>query len=49
MWMSFDQSARLKSVYDATKSDRLDFKKLCQAVLIDAFVLSQRRQHLPLR
>src|SRR6195256_3339231 len=47
--MPFDQTARLEPVDDAAKRDRLDFQQVSQAALVDALVVRQIGQHLPLR
>ncbi len=47
--MPLDQTPRLELVDDAAKRDRLDFQQVGQAALVDAFVLRQIGQHLPLR
>jgi hypothetical protein len=49
MWVPFDQTPGLQLVEDATKRDRLDFEKLCESRLIDALVLPEVGQDLPLR
>jgi hypothetical protein len=43
------QPEDLKLVDDAAKRDRLDLQQVSQAALIDAFVLRQIGQDLPLR
>jgi hypothetical protein len=45
----FDESPRLKLVEDAAERDRLDFKKLHEARLINALVLRQVSRNVPLR
>src|SRR5882672_5309064 len=47
--MPLDQAQRLESVDDAAKRDRLDFQQVSQAALVDALVVRQIGQHLPLR
>jgi hypothetical protein len=47
--MPLDQTPRLELVDDAAKRDRLDFQEVSQAALVDALVVRQIRQHLPLR
>src|SRR5258705_11379906 len=47
--MPFDQPQRLKLVDDAAERDRLDFQQVGQSSLVDAFVLRQISQHVPLR
>src|SRR6266446_212288 len=46
---SLDQTPRLKLVDDAAKRDRFDFQQVSQAALVDALVVRQIGQHLPLR
>src|SRR5258705_13426148 len=47
--MPLDQAQRLELVDDAAKRDRLNFQQVSQAALIDALVVRQIGQHLPLR
>src|SRR2546430_13975334 len=47
--MPLDQAQRLELVDDAAKRDRLDFQQVSQAALVDALVIRQIGQHLPLR
>src|SRR5882757_6318241 len=47
--MPLNQPERLKLVDDAAKGDRLDLQQLSQAALVDAFVLRQISEDLPLR
>src|SRR5882762_9189064 len=49
MRMALYQRQRLELVDDAAKRDRLDVQQLRQTALVDAFVLRQIGQHLPLR
>jgi hypothetical protein len=49
MRMSFDQFAGLQLVQDARQRDRLHVEQFRQSALVDAFVLSQIGQRLPLR
>src|ERR1700678_2878165 len=49
MRVPFDQPPRLQLIEDATKRDCLDFEKLCESRLIDALVLREVGQDLPLR
>src|SRR6266403_5478663 len=47
--MPLDQTPGLELVDDAAKRDRLDLQELSQAALVDALVVRQIGQHLPLR
>src|SRR5258708_6519315 len=47
--MPLDQTPRLEFVDDAAKRDRLDLQQVSQAALVDALVVRQIGQHLPLR
>src|ERR1700677_1316461 len=49
MRVPLDQFHRLELVDDAAKRDRLDFEKLSESRLIDALVLREVGQNLPLR
>src|SRR5882672_7229448 len=49
MRMALDQRQRLELVDDAAKRDRLDLQEIGQAALVDALVLRQIGQDLPLR
>src|SRR5258705_13869541 len=49
MRMALYQRQRLELVDDAAKRDRLDLQQIGQAALVDAFVLRQVGQDLPLR
>jgi len=49
MRVPFDQSHRLELVDDAAKRDRFDFEKLRESLLINALVLREVGQNLPLR
>src|SRR5258707_7810464 len=49
MRMALYQRQRLELVDDAAKRDRLDLQEIGQAALVDAFVLRQIGQDLPLR
>ena len=49
MLPSLDQAARLKLVENAHQADRLDFENVGQRRLMDALVLGEVHEHLPLR
>ena len=49
MRVPFDQPQRLQLVDEAAKRDRFDFDKLGKSRLIDALVLREVGQNLPLR
>jgi len=49
MRVALDQSQRLELVDDAAKRDRFDFEKLRESLLINALVLREVDQNLPLR
>jgi hypothetical protein len=49
MRVPFDQSQRLELVDDAAKRDRFNFEKLRESFLINALVLREVGQNLPLR
>jgi hypothetical protein len=45
----FDKVERLQAIENATEGDRLDFKQISKRALLNTFVPSEGRKHLPLR